>query len=141
MLVMKLKQKKHLLIMKSLNKMKQLMKNQKKPFLNQKRKQKHYQELKKQVELVECEQRSKKMTLKSLRHSHPKNCKGAKTEMLPVNPQKNIRKIKPEVKEEIKNEIKREAIKETIKKPTATELLSQHYEELKQKKKQDKQEK
>ena len=96
---------------------------------------------KKEVELVECEQCSKKMTLKSLRHSHPKNCKGAKTEMLPVNPQKNIRKIKPEVKEEIKNEIKQEVIKETIKKPTATELLNQHYEELKQKKKQDKQEK
>ena len=96
---------------------------------------------KKEVELVECEQCSKKMTLKSLRHSHPKNCKGAKTEMPPVNPQKNIRKIKPEVKEEIKNEIKQEVIKETIKKPTATELLSQHYEELKQKKKQDKQEK
>ena len=96
---------------------------------------------KKEVELVECEQCSKKMTLKSLRHSHPKNCKGAKTEMLPVNPQKNIRKIKPEVKEEINNEIKQEVIKETIKKPTATELLNQHYEELKQKKKQDKQEK
>ena len=89
---------------------------------------------KKEVELVECEQCSKKMTLNSLRHSHPKNCKGAKTEMLPVNPQKNIRKIQPEVKEEIKNEIKQEVIKETIKKPTATELLSQHYEELKQKK-------
>ena len=90
---------------------------------------------KKEVELVECEQCSKKMTLKSLRHSHSKNCKGAPTELLPVNPQKNIRKIKPEVKEEIKNEIKQEVIKETIKKPTATELLSQHYEELKQKKK------
>ena len=96
---------------------------------------------KKEVELVECEQCSKKMTLKSLRHSHPKNCKGAPTELLPVNPQKNIRKIKPEVISEIKNEIKQEVIKETIKKPTATELLSQHYEELKQKKKQDKQEK
>ena len=35
---------------------------------------------KKEVELVECEQCSKKMTLNSLRHSHPKNCKGAKTE-------------------------------------------------------------
>ena len=94
---------------------------------------------KKEVELVECEQCSQKMTLKSLRHSHPKNCKGAPTELLPVNPQKNFRKIKPEVKEEIKNEIKQEVIKETIKKPTATELLRQHYEELKQKK-QDKQE-
>ena len=30
---------------------------------------------KKEVELVECEHCSKKMTLKSLRHSHPKNCK------------------------------------------------------------------
>ena len=88
---------------------------------------------KKEVELVECEQCSKKMTLKSLRHSHPKNCKGAPTELLPVNPQKNVRKIQPEVKEEIKNEIKQEVIKETIKKPTATELLTQHYEELKQK--------
>ena len=96
---------------------------------------------KKEVELVECEQCSKKMSLKSLRHSHPKNCKGAPTELLPVNPQKKLRKIKPEVKEEIMNEIKQEVIKETIRKPTATELLSQHYEELKQKKKQDKQEK
>ena len=96
---------------------------------------------KKEVEFVECEQCSKKMTLKSLRHSHPKNCKGAPTELLPVNPQKNIRKIQPEVKEEIKNEIKQEVIKETIKKPTATELLTQHYEELKQKKKQDKSDK
>ena len=81
------------------------------------------------------------MTLKSLRHSHPKNCKGAPTELLPVNPQKNIRKIQPEVKEEIKNEIKQEVIKETIKKPAATELLTQHYEELKQKKKQEKSDK
>ena len=80
------------------------------------------------------------MTLKSLRHSHPKNYKRTKTEILPVNPQKNIRKIQPEVTEEITNEIKQDLIKETIKKPTATELLSQHYEELKQKKKQDKQE-
>ena len=96
---------------------------------------------KKEVELVECEQCSKKMTLKSLRHSHPKNCKGAPTELLPVNPQKNIRRIQAEVKEEIKNEIKQEVIKETIKKPTATELLTQHYEELKQKKKQDKSDK
>ena len=96
---------------------------------------------KKEVELVECEQCSKKMTLKSLRHSHPRNCKGASTELLPVNPQKNIRKIQPEVKEEIKNEIKQEVIKETIKKPTATEPLTQHYEYLKQKKKQDKSDK
>ena len=92
---------------------------------------------KKEVELVECEQCSKKMTLKSSRHSHPKNCKGVPTELLPVNPQKNIRKIQPEVKEEIKNEIKQEVIKETIKKPSATELLTQHYEELKQNKKQE----
>ena len=87
---------------------------------------------KKEVELVQCEHCSKKMTL--LRHSHPKNCKGAPTELLPVKPQQHIRKIKPEVEEKIKNEIKQEVIKETIKKPTATELLNQHYEELKQKK-------
>ena len=56
MLIMKLKLKKHLLIMKSLNKMKQLMKNQrqqklnlKKSLLNQKRKQNNYQELKKKL--------------------------------------------------------------------------------------------
>ena len=89
---------------------------------------------KKEIELVECEQCSKKMTLKNLRHSHPKNCKGAPTELLPVKPQKNIRKIQPEVKEEIKNEIKQEVIKETIQKPTTTELLTQQYEKLKQKK-------
>ena len=41
------------------------------------------------------------------------------------------------MKEDIKNEIKQEVIKETVKKPTATELLTLHYEELKQKKKQD----
>ena len=93
---------------------------------------------KKEVELVECEQCSKKMTLKSLRHSHPKNCKGAPTDLLPVNPPKNVRKIQPEVKEEIKIETKQEVIKETIKKPTATELLTLHCEELKQKKSQDK---
>ena len=97
--------------------------------------------IKKEVELVHCNACGRSMTAKSLRFSHPKNCKGVKTEMLLVNPQKNIRKIQSEVKEEIKNEIKQEVIKETIKKPTATELLNQHYEELKQKKKQDKQEK
>ena len=96
---------------------------------------------KKEIEVVQCNACGKSFNAKSLRFSHPKNCKGTKTEMLPVNPQKNIRKIQPEVKEEIKNEIKQEVIKETIKKPTATELLNQHYEELKQKKKQDKQEK
>ena len=95
----------------------------------------------KEIEVVQCEKCGKSMNAKSLRFSHPKNCKGAPTELLPVNPQKNIRKIQPELKEEIKNEIKQEVIKETIKKPTATELLNQHYEELKQKKKQDKQEK
>ena len=84
---------------------------------------------KKEVELVQCAHCSKKMTLKSLRHSHPKNCKGAPTELLPVKPQQHIRKIQPEVKEEIKNEIKQEVIKETMKKPTATELLNQHYQE------------
>ncbi|MCR9103585.1 MAG: hypothetical protein NXI25_26805 [bacterium] len=97
--------------------------------------------IKKEVELVQCNACGRSMTAKSLRFSHPKNCRGAKTELLPVNPQKNIRKIQPEVKEEIKNEIKQEVIKETIKKPTATELLTQHYEELKQKKKQDKSDK
>ena len=96
---------------------------------------------KKEIEVVQCEKCGKSMNAKSLRFSHPKNCKGVPTELLPVNPQKNIRKTQPELKEEIKNEIKQEVIKETIKKPTATELLNQHYEELKQKKKQEKQEK
>ena len=96
---------------------------------------------KKEIEVVQCDKCGKSMNAKSLRFSHPKNCKGVPTELLPVNPQKNIRRIQPEVKEEIKNEIKQEVIKETIKKPTATELLNQHYEELKQKKQQDKSDK
>ena len=96
---------------------------------------------KKEIEVVQCDKCGKSMNAKSLRFSHPKNCKGVPTELLPVNPQKNIRRIQPEVKEEIKNEIKQEVIKETIKKPTATELLNQHYEELQQKKKQDKSDK
>ena len=99
-----------------------------------KAKAKAFPRTKKEIELVECEQCSKKMTLNSLRHSHPKTCKGAPTEFLPVKPQQHIRKIKPEVNEEIKNEIKQEVIKETIKTPTATELLTLHYEEIKQKK-------
>ena len=90
MLIIILKQmEKPLLLMRLLNKMKQLMKNQHQKKLNQKKsnlnqEQKHYQELKK-VELVECEHCSKKMTLKRLRHSHPKNCKGAPTALLPVS--------------------------------------------------------
>ena len=76
---------------------------------------------------------------KKFRFTHPKYCKGAPTEQLEVKPTP-MRRIQPEVKEEIKNEIKQEVLKEAIKKPTAIELLNQHYEELKQKKKQDKQE-
>ena len=92
------------------------------------------------VEMIECEDCGKHMRLKNYRYGHKKVCRGAPTELTEVKP-KQVRKIQPEVKEEIKNEIKQEVIKETIKTPTATELLNQHYEELKQKKKQDKQEK
>ena len=112
-----------------------------KPKAKAKAKAKTLPRTKKEIEVVQCEKCGKSMNAKSLRFSHPKNCKGVPTELLPVNPQKNDRKIQPEVKEEIKNESKQEVIKETIKKPTATELLNQHYEELKQKKKQDKSDK
>ena len=40
------------------------------------------------VELVSCEACSKKMTPKSLKHTHPYYCKGQPTETLPVNKQK-----------------------------------------------------
>ena len=40
------------------------------------------------VELVSCEACSKKMTPKSLKHTHPHYCKGQPTETLPVNKQK-----------------------------------------------------
>ena len=99
MLIMKLEQMNHLLIITLLNKMIHLIKNvnlkkeEVKPEEREdkpepKAKAKALPRTKKEVELVECEQCSKKMTLKSLRHSHPKNCKGAPTELLPVNPQK-----------------------------------------------------
>ena len=40
------------------------------------------------LELAECEHCLKKMTPKSLKHTHPHYCKGQPTETLPVNKQK-----------------------------------------------------
>ena len=37
------------------------------------------------VEMVECNDCGKKMLPKSLKHSHPRNCKGQPSETLPVN--------------------------------------------------------
>ena len=88
-----------------------------KPIEEPKPKAKALPRTKKEIEVVECENCGKSMNAKSLRFSHPKSCKGAPTELLPVNPQKNIRKMKPEVKEETKNEMKQEVVKETIKTP------------------------
>ena len=41
------------------------------------------------VELVACPDCDKKMLPKSLRHSHPRNCKGQPTETRPINKQQN----------------------------------------------------
>ena len=70
------------------------------------------------VELVSCEACSKKMTPKSLKHTHPYYCKGQPTETLPVNKQKASygskieQKLRKEIEEEMKSkyETKNEAI-------------------------------
>ena len=41
------------------------------------------------VEMVNCPDCDKRMLPKSLKHSHPRNCKGQPSETLPVNKQKN----------------------------------------------------
>ena len=60
------------------------------------------------VELVSCEACSKKMTPKSLKHTHPYYCKGQPTETLPVNKQKASygSKIEQKLRKEIEEEMK-----------------------------------
>ena len=60
------------------------------------------------VELVSCEACSKKMTPKSLKHTHPHYCKGQPTETLPVNKQKASygSKIEQRLRKEIEEEMK-----------------------------------
>ena len=60
------------------------------------------------VELVACPDCDKKMLPKSLRHSHPRNCKGQPTETRPVNKQQNSygSKVKEQLRKEIEEEMK-----------------------------------
>ena len=60
------------------------------------------------VELVSCEACSKKMTPKSLKHTHPHYCKGQPTETLPVNKQKASygSKVEQKLRKEIEEEMK-----------------------------------
>ena len=61
------------------------------------------------VELVSCEACSKKMTPKSLKHTHPYYCKGQPTETLPVNKQKASygSKVEQKLRKEIEEEMKK----------------------------------
>ena len=61
------------------------------------------------VELVSCEACSKKMTPKSLKHTHPQHCKGQPTETLPVNKQKAsyVSKVEQKLRKEIEEEMKK----------------------------------
>ena len=122
------------------------------------------------VELVECEACNKKMLPKSLRNTHPQYCKGQPRETLPVNKQKASygskveQKLRKEIEEEMKAkyskveqtvETKSEAKpsvpsvpsvpvrmeREAPKQLTATELLQQHYNDLRKAKQQEKIEK
>ena len=116
------------------------------------------------VELVSCPDCDKKMLPKSLRHSHPRNCKGQPTETRPINKQQNSygSKIKEQMRKEIEEEMKtkyskqeqekQEEIKQqqTIKSvrmeepqrvPTAKELLASSYAEIRRAKQQEKMEK
>ena len=109
------------------------------------------------VELVSCEACSKKMTPKSLKHTHPHYCKGQPTETLPVNKQKASygskveQKLRKEIEEEMKAkyETKNEVIQysepievktkakpsvpsvpSVLKQLTARELLEASYNEI-----------
>ena len=116
------------------------------------------------VELVECEACNKKMLPKSLRHSHPRNCKGQPTETRPVNKQQNSygTKLKEQMRKEIEEEMKtkysvkekqpqQEQIQQPSKPvrmeeapqriPTARELLASSYAEIRRAKQQEKAEK
>ena len=118
------------------------------------------------VELVECEACNKKMLPKSLRHSHPRNCKGQPTETRPINKQQNSygTKLKEQMRKEIEEEMKtkysvkdkqpqQEQIQQPSKPvrmsepepppriPTARELLASSYAEIRRAKQQEKMEK
>ena len=117
------------------------------------------------VELVSCPDCDKKMLPKSLRHSHPRNCKGQPTETRPVNKQQNSygTKLKEQMRKEIEEEMKakyavkeqqphqQEEIKHQPTKPvrmeepkripTARELLASSYAEIRRVKQQEKAEK
>ena len=103
------------------------------------------------VELVECQACSKKMTPKSLKHTHPHYCKGQPTETLPVNKQKASygskveQKLRKEIEEEMKKKYENKENSEPIEvrtkaKPvrmeeqprqlTARELLEASYNEI-----------
>ena len=58
--------------------------------------------------MVNCPDRDKRMLPKSLKHSHPRNCKGQPSETLPVNKQKNSygSKLKEQMRKEIEEEMK-----------------------------------
>ena len=60
------------------------------------------------VELVECNDCGRKMTPKSLKHTHPHYCKGAPNETLPVNKQKASygTKVEERLRKEIEAEMK-----------------------------------
>ena len=60
------------------------------------------------VEMVNCLDCDKRMLPKSLKHSHPRNCKGQPSETLPVNKQKNSygSKLKEQMRKEIEEEMK-----------------------------------
>ena len=122
------------------------------------------------VEMVNCPDCDKRMLPKSLKHSHPRNCKGQPSETLPVNKQKNSygSKLKEQMRKEIEEEMKNKyqnnrneiiqhseeievKTKATPKQPvimkpperqlTASELLQQSYNEMKKLKQQEKAEK
>ena len=105
------------------------------------------------VELVACPDCDKKMLPKSLRHSHPRNCKGQPTETRPINKQQNSygSKLKEQMRKEIEEELKTKYEKkeekqteskeqpkervimkepETRRTPTARELLEASYAEI-----------
>ena len=99
------------------------------------------------------------MLPKSLRHSHPRNCKGQPTETRPVNKQQNSygSKLKEQIRKEIEEEMKekysvkekqpkqiqepKEAVvmkePETKRVPTARELLEASYAEIRRAKREE----
>ena len=77
------------------------------------------------VELAECPDCLKKMTVKSLRNTHPHYCKGQPTETLPVNKQKASYGSK--VEQKLRKEIEAE-MEAKYNKPKETEQYSEPIE-------------